>query len=1013
MIAIIPYPCDLAGNYPQKYPEDILWKTTVRVNGYMAAQRRFTLMDRVRIANKYLIPVISYLSRFFLMTKQVTTRVHRALARWLIRGSTTNINRLMATPHLAGPADPLKSPVLLNVASVLRNMPALPDLTRDDVGSYSLLMGDHAVRAAERYAGKVGSDFPQHTGQADIYYSLVHSEPAPIERLMGTLTARLKRHGDARNPHQLTKNILSNMLRLPNSLARSLRNHAFNVVHNLIFTAHRTRRYNDQGGCVLCGHPLEDFSHLFCSCPVAVRAMRCLGQSPNQRSRRLAALLRGATERDHRMESLMKSKRSVALLSFSLAVWRTRWRYQDYKDPPKLEVAAAKVVAACLGFHKHATGGKRRDRSAQAQCFRALLASLPPSLHIFTDGSSYGNPGPAGAGFVVMSDDTTPDHVCSHPMGIDTNNHAELVALTLAADYVAKNLHRYPASPIFFFTDNRRAISLAVGRASSGCSRPELKQLHRSLSTIADDRRSAIFWVPAHAGVDGNETADKLAKLGAHGVGVDQPATEELPKGRRIVTDKPAPRHGIRVACEQCAHMVDVLAPPVRRKRSKRRPRGSRQRPATAHRYGTRAMTKRSNARTCAGTASHNPCPTLVQSVAPSPKPTVTPIPSPLAIPQERPPSTPPELLVGSNSSSASSQVALLAQPPSSLASCDVAVGNAQKPARAIGSCPQVDSSRDVNDRTRLERSRSPNASRGQSRSRSKSRRMGGAENQSRGGHQGKKPGSQKRQSLKKSGTNKIITPPRRPCRSPNKRGEAQLLLHDTSENQVASNSMRSQINGTRTGSNHTTCTSLDSNRKSARNKDSCATVRLSGERCRGPGKNSRVQADRCPPSRSECEGQRRSWSRSNGPSSGQGFGHSQFSASPGFASSPLEEGGGASSEAPPASVAIDAPISSARSAHSTLPSVAPSARSQNQRARPQNALSVSSGKQPSQSHTSFISLYGTPSPCLTPIPDPLSTCLQVHDPLTTTATTIISYAQTSAPEEGYPAHSRGINFPT
>jgi ribonuclease HI len=48
---------------------------------------------------------------------------------------------------------------------------------------------------------------------------------------------------------------------------------------------------------------------------------------------------------------------------------------------------------------------------------------------IFTDGSSFGNPGPAGAGVVIASDQVVE---ISEPVGITTNNEAEYKALILA-----------------------------------------------------------------------------------------------------------------------------------------------------------------------------------------------------------------------------------------------------------------------------------------------------------------------------------------------------------------------------------------------------------------------------------------------------------------------------------------------------------------------------------------------------------------------------------------------------
>ena len=41
------------------------------------------------------------------------------------------------------------------------------------------------------------------------------------------------------------------------------------------------------------------------------------------------------------------------------------------------------------------------------------------------------------------------------------------------------------------------------------------QQLHNSLRTLSDNNRVVLQWVPAHVGIAGNETADRLARAAA------------------------------------------------------------------------------------------------------------------------------------------------------------------------------------------------------------------------------------------------------------------------------------------------------------------------------------------------------------------------------------------------------------------------------------------------------------------------------------------------------------------
>jgi len=71
-----------------------LSKLQNRVACFMAIRGVFSLPERVRIANTYFTPILSYLQRFFLMPAYTRTQVEAALRSWLIKGTETNIHRL-------------------------------------------------------------------------------------------------------------------------------------------------------------------------------------------------------------------------------------------------------------------------------------------------------------------------------------------------------------------------------------------------------------------------------------------------------------------------------------------------------------------------------------------------------------------------------------------------------------------------------------------------------------------------------------------------------------------------------------------------------------------------------------------------------------------------------------------------------------------------------------------------------------------------------------------------------
>lgn len=97
--------------------------------------------------------------------------------------------------------------------------------------------------------------------------------------------------------------------------------------------------------------------------------------------------------------------------------------------------------------------------------FEACLRAIPfDSYHYYTDGSSHGNPGPAGAGAVgYCRGDLT--GVWTKSLGVASNNAAELEGILVALEKAQAAMEPLP---IYVFVDNRAAVQIAIGRANPG-----------------------------------------------------------------------------------------------------------------------------------------------------------------------------------------------------------------------------------------------------------------------------------------------------------------------------------------------------------------------------------------------------------------------------------------------------------------------------------------------------------------------------------------------------------------
>jgi len=124
-------------------------------------------------------------------------------------------------------------------------------------------------------------------------------------------------------------------------------------------------------------------------------------------------------------------------------------------------------------------------------------------LYIWTDGACSGTPGPAGSG-VVFIQDSGIIHKISEPIGIKTNNFAELMAIYLALIKVKK----YPDQRIILTTDSKYCIGVIKKNWKIKVNIAlifKIKRLVRKFSKLT------FKHCRGHSGIYGNECADHEA----------------------------------------------------------------------------------------------------------------------------------------------------------------------------------------------------------------------------------------------------------------------------------------------------------------------------------------------------------------------------------------------------------------------------------------------------------------------------------------------------------------------
>jgi len=127
----------------------------------------------------------------------------------------------------------------------------------------------------------------------------------------------------------------------------------------------------------------------------------------------------------------------------------------------------------------------------------------PGETVVFTDGACSGNPGPAGAGFLVVDPTTGKIREGCEYLGTATNNVAELTAILRGVEAVAD-----VTAPIRVHTDSSYAIGV-LQKGWKAKANPEL--IARIRAELAKRPNTLLVYVPGHAGVPLNERADGLA----------------------------------------------------------------------------------------------------------------------------------------------------------------------------------------------------------------------------------------------------------------------------------------------------------------------------------------------------------------------------------------------------------------------------------------------------------------------------------------------------------------------
>ena len=141
--------------------------------------------------------------------------------------------------------------------------------------------------------------------------------------------------------------------------------------------------------------------------------------------------------------------------------------------------------------------------------------ATPPTITIYTDGSSRGNPGPGGFGIVLMSGQYRNDVACGFRR--TTNNRMELLGVITALEML-----KIPNSNVTVYTDSKYVADAInqkwlYGWIQKGFNKVKNPDLWSRFVRIYKQHNVKFVWVKGHADNPYNNRCDQLAVAAATG----------------------------------------------------------------------------------------------------------------------------------------------------------------------------------------------------------------------------------------------------------------------------------------------------------------------------------------------------------------------------------------------------------------------------------------------------------------------------------------------------------------
>ena len=428
-----------------------------RLHDFTVIKYDLSLCKRATVWNTWLLPIFSFVSKFFQIPEDYVREIDRERDFWVDPSKRFTVGGFSRPPQLAGLPSPLRHTTYHNYSLLASNFkgPPLP------LGGYSWSV---RIRAHRQRAADLLSSPPYHlqfpsTHTTNYIYKTLNNSYKSRNRYTASLIKKVKKQGIHT---QYFDNYLNTYRLLPSWVPDYARLLNLSITHNALKTTHRNNIKMDGKAvkCFLCHAKIDSGRHLYGNCKVAKAATRILYSKLGIAPPSLASTNhQDSANRNLRFFACATpgSDRLLLGLRFILShsIWAARcqsqsgslinswpsWIAEDTirrcaKLCPTIFLSANFPNNTISNIHKinyNFKFGNSSTRTAATsatgrEVIRRVVQDLDPgTFYAFTDGSALGNPGPTGSGFALFSrgsPNDSSDNVRSQRSANNINNSA-------------------------------------------------------------------------------------------------------------------------------------------------------------------------------------------------------------------------------------------------------------------------------------------------------------------------------------------------------------------------------------------------------------------------------------------------------------------------------------------------------------------------------------------------------------------------------------------------------------